>query len=320
MNLAPDGNRSRLGLLIKSYSGDLLRAQELASSLSRFNVDNLPIWIVVPDPDLQAFEPIALTCKATLLSEELFAQYLTTESIHGIRPGYINQEIVKLAFWELGLVDNYLPVDSDAVILRPFGYQDFMYNESVPFTVLVEDHDLKIDPRYFEDHWSGREESLQKIQEFIGLSDARLLTCHGHQVLSSTVLSSLKTELMQPRGLQYLDLLQISPYEFSWYNFWLQKSHSIPIETREPYFKVIHSSDQHLELALRGITLADISRAYIGVIINSNFSKSWGEIETHETKTTTLARYLSWSELFGTLKTKSKDALKYRLFNRKNPQ
>ncbi len=43
-----------------------------------------------------------------------------SEPVAGIRPGYINQEIVKLAFWELGLTENYFCVDSDAVFVRPF--------------------------------------------------------------------------------------------------------------------------------------------------------------------------------------------------------
>jgi hypothetical protein len=93
----------------------------------------------------------------------------------------------------------------------------------------------------------------------------------------------------------------------------------IPIHQREPYFKVIHSAEQHLEIALKGITMEDILRAYIGVIINSNFSKSWGEINTHEPKTTTLARYLTWNELLVTVRTKATQAFKRRIQTKKNP-
>jgi hypothetical protein len=314
----PARNLPVLGILIKSYRGDLERAEELCQSLGLFNADNLPIWIVVPEQDLSDFTACASECSATLLSESLFSHHLTEVPVSGIRPGYINQEIIKLAFWELGLVENYLPIDSDAVVLRPFGKSDLMFDSETPFTVLLEDNDLKIDPKYYSENWEGRENSLREIKSFLNFEDPRILTCHGHQVLSTKVLKSFKEQILVPRGLDYRDILEIAPYEFSWYNFWLQKSREMPIHQREPYFKVIHSSEQHLEVTLKGITMKDISRAYIGVVINSNFSKSWGKVDTHETKTTTLARYLTWSELFGTLKTKSQDAIKFRLINRKN--
>jgi hypothetical protein len=313
------GNLPSLGILIKSYRNDLERAEELCRSLKRFNSDNLPIWIIVPEQDLAEFAACAQVSNATLLSESLFAHHLTDVSVSGIRPGYINQEIIKLAFWELGLVENYLPIDSDAVVLRPFGKRDLMFDSGTPFTVLLEDHELKIEPKYFAENWQGRESSLREIQSFLGLEDTRILTCHGHQVLSAKVLQSFKEQVLDPRNLTYRDILEISPYEFSWYNFWLQKSQVIPIHQREPYFKVIHSAEQHLEIALKGITMEDISRAYIGVIINSNFSKSWGEINTHEPKTTTLARYLTWNELLVTVRTKATQAFKRRIQTKKNP-
>ena len=102
----PEQNRPALGILIKSYRGDLERAEDLCESLGTFNSDNLPIWIVVPEQDLSDFTACANRCDATLLSESLFSHHLTEVPVSGIRPGYINQEIIKLAFWELGLVEN----------------------------------------------------------------------------------------------------------------------------------------------------------------------------------------------------------------------
>ncbi len=70
-----------------------------------------------------------------------------------------------------------------------------MFDETTPYTVLVEDNELKVEPRYYAEHWQGREAHLRRIQELVGLDDRRLLTCHGHQVFSSTVLASLKRRL-----------------------------------------------------------------------------------------------------------------------------
>ena len=171
---------------------------------------------------------------------------LTDQPLGGIRPGYINQEVIKLAFSGLGLANNYLPIDSDAVILRPFGAKDLMFDDQTPFSILVEDNDLKVDPAYYEQNCIGRAQSLAKIAEILDFQDLRMLTCHGHQILSTRVIESLNEDFLAPKGWTYLDMLAESPYEFSWYNFWLQKSRPIRIEIREPLFKVVHSASQTL--------------------------------------------------------------------------
>lgn len=295
-----DSDPAVLGLLVKSFSEDFDLACRLVTSLNTFNIENLPTWIVVPETDVEQFKALESDV-ITVLPETLLARHLVTGPVAGIRPGYINQEIVKISFWELGLAENYFPIDSDAIILRDFGHADLMWDEHTPYTVLVEDNDLKVDPEYFTQNWQGREESLRRIQREVGLKDRRILTCHGHQILSSRVLKSLKLNFMIPRDLSYADLLEIAPYEFSWYNFWLQKDETIPIHIREPLMKVAHSTTQHMELALRGITAADLGRGYVGAVINSNFAKSWGGAELHEDRSQTLARYLTWSQLLKVL-------------------
>ena len=295
--------------LVKSYRNDLDLAARLFATLDRFNVDDIPTWVVVPDDDVADFQELCAD-PLFVLPESVLQQHLVSEPIAGIRPGYINQEIVKLAFWELGLASNYLPVDSDAVFLRDFTMSDFMFSSEIPYTVLLEDRDLLTDPEYYQTHWQGRERVLRAIQAEVGLSDDRLLTCHGHQVLSGTVLRSLRDDFLVPRGWDYAEMLRHGPYEFSWYNFWLQKSKAVPIELREPYFKVIHSEHQHLEMVIRGITTTDIARGYLGVIINSNFSKSFGDLSYRTPRSETLATYLSWSELRGVISSKLGNSLR----------
>jgi len=294
---------SRLAFLLKSHAPDFDHAQRMVESFNEFNRENIPLFIVVPKGDLGIFAAINGP-NIEIRSESELGQYLVDEPVAGIRPGYINQEILKLAFWELGLADNYFCVDSDAVFVRPFIHEDFMFDETTPYTVLVEDNELKVEPRYYSEHWKGRETHLRHIQDLVGLNDRRLLTCHGHQVFSSQVLKSLKDDFMAPRGWSYRDLLAEAPYEFTWYNMWLQKVKVIPIEQREPLVKTFHHEGQHLEYALRGITTADIARGYVAVVVNSNFSRSWGEIDAAETPAQTLARYATWSTLVATLRAK----------------
>lgn len=283
-------------LLLKSYAGDLSLAERLLSSFNEHNPQALHLFIVVPESDVPLFEPWA-SSTITVLSESLLAHNLVDHEVAGIRPGYINQEIVKLSFWELGLASNYFCIDSDAVIIRDLHRSDFMFDDETPFTILVEDNELKVEPQYYAEHWQGREVQLRKIQEAVGLSPRPILTCHGHQIFSAKVLASLKSEFLDPKGWTYADLLELAPYEFTWYAMWLQTSHSIPIHLREPLVKVFHNAGQQLEYTIRGITSTDLARGFIAVVLNSNFSRNMLNANPFEATSVTLARNVGLGDL-----------------------
>ncbi|MCX6432173.1 MAG: DUF6492 family protein [Actinobacteria bacterium] len=300
-----------LAMLLKSYGADFEYAARLVESFNRFNVDGLPLYVVVPPGDVEQFGNLA-SANVTVLSEAALDAHLVTQPIGGMRPGYINQEIVKLSFWELGLADNYFCVDSDAVFIRPFGRSDFMRDEHTPYSVLVEDNELKVEPRYYREHWQGREQSLRRIQSIIGLEDPIIRTCHGHTVFSATVLRSFRDDFLAPRGWDYADALNEAPYEFTWYNMWLQHSRVIPIHAREPLVKVFHHEGQHLEYILRGITVDDIARGYVALVINSNYSRDLGLIRPDAPKPEALAPYLSYGEVGQLISAKAKDTFRRR--------
>lgn len=299
-------------MLLKSYADDFDYARTLVASYQKYNSDSIPLWIVVPDSDLEQFRTLAGP-SIEFMPESAFGEFLVHENVAGIRPGYINQEIVKLSFWETGLVANYFCVDSEAVFVRPFTHDDFMFDQTTPYTVLVEDNELKVEPRYYADHWQGREKSLRRIQELVGLDDRRILTCHGHQVFSRTVLHSLKEDFLEPQGWSYRDLLAEAPYEFSWYNMWLQKTRVIPIEIREPLVKVFHHEGQELEYALRGISLEDIGRGYVALVINSNYARSIRGGDAAGSAEEVLARYMPASVLSKALARRVRDTAARRI-------
>lgn len=285
-----------ISLLLRSYAADLAYAQRLVKSFHRHNADDLALFIVVDSSDMPLFKPLA-SGNVTVMDDSSFSNYFTDEEVHGIRPGYINQEIVKLAFWESGLAQNYFCVDSDAVFIRDFGANDFLAVDGFPYSVLVEDNELRVEPRYFVEFWQSREQSLDKIAAAIGLGGDPLLTCHGHQIFSSAVLQSFRDDYLRVRDWSYLDALQLSPYEFTWYNLWLQKSGVIPIHPREPLVKVFHHEGQHIEYLLRGVTSQDIARGYLALVVNSNYSRDLGLVPADESKEAALARYLSYQEV-----------------------
>ena len=303
---------TRLGLLLKSYAGDFAYAQRMVESFHKHNADKLTLFIVIPDSDVELFSSMTGS-NVEIFSEDLLGKYLVDSPVHDLRPGYINQEIVKLAFWELGLTENYFCVDSDAEFIRDFGFSDFMANDTTPYTVLVEDKELLVEPRYYKQYWKTREDEIRHILDLVGLDTHVIRTCHGHQVFSAKVLRSLKERFLEPRGWSYVDALAESPYEFSWYNMWLQKDHGIEIHAREPFVKVFHHEGHHLEYILRGVTQADIARGYLAVVVNSNYSRDLGVVDSSASKPETLSRYLSYGEVGQLLASKLRDTFRRRL-------
>ena len=301
-----------IALMLKSYAGDFAFAQRLVESFTRHNPEGLTLFCVVPNEDMPQFTPLS-SPHVVVMDEAPFEKYFVTEALNGTRPGYINQEIVKLAFHELGLAENYFCVDSDAVFIRDLHAADFLAPDGYPYSVLVENNELKVEPRYYSQYWLSREKSLQQIADLIGIPGSVLLTCHGHQVFSSTVLRSFVTDFLSPRGWSYRDALAVAPYEFSWYNFWLQKSRVIPIHPREELVKVFHHENQHFEYILRGVTESDIARGFLAVVVNSNYSRDMGVLPADAPKPQALAPYLSYVEVAKLIGAKTTDTFRRRV-------
>ncbi|MGV6994422.1 DUF6492 family protein [Desulfovibrio sp. QI0430] len=259
--------------LLKSYSNDFALAKRLLLSLHAHNKDDIPVYISVPKSDYSVFREFAAPNVYLLIDEDICSELATSE-VAGFTPGYINQEIIKLSFWEQNRCKNYFCIDSDAVLIRDFYYSDFMYDETTPYTPLIEDSDLVSDPKYYADYWQPREVYLRKIQKKMSLAQRKILTVHGNTTLSAAVLKSLKENFLIPNNLSYLDLVIYSPYEFSWYAFWLQKNTIIPIHLSAPMIKTFHMA-HHVYLArLIGISEKDLARGYVGYVVNSNFMQS----------------------------------------------
>lgn len=272
----------KIAILVKTYLGDIEYVERLIDSCNKHNSDNIPLFIVAPSSDLKAFEKFKGKNIEVLSDESVTNNLVHDDSVRGIRPGYINQEIIKLAFWEKKLCENYFCMDSDGVFIRDFFVTDFMYDDDTPYTILVEDNELKVEPEYFNTHWTGREKLIRKIQEEVGLVDKRILTCHSFTIFSCKVLESFYYNFLLPKNRTYIDLMKIAPYEFSWYNMWLQKDKTIRIEFKEPIIKFFHQKSHHLDYLRKGIKLEDIARGYIGYNINSNYSRGFGIVSYYE--------------------------------------
>ena len=257
-------------LMCKSYRNDLESFRRLFGSVEKHNVDSIRMYVSVPEDDLQIFQEF-VNMTVTVISDESYAwKYLSTESYWGLPVGYINQEICKLAFWETGVCKNYLSVDSDSYFIRDFHENDFMMDDKTPYSVLVMDKDLNIE-RHYKEFGKWRMNLIKKIFDYVGYHDRRFLTCHSTTVLNCAVLEDMKKCLLDEGGIGYKDLIEISPYEYSWYNVWLQKSGVIPVVAVEPFFKMFHMRIEYIFSKVKLITEEDLAEQYVGIVLNSNW-------------------------------------------------
>lgn len=261
--------------MLKTYSGDFIFLDRLLKSYVKFNKDAIKLFMCVPKEDFKAAQVYEKYMGVHVIDESTIPIEFADKEIKGMRPGYINQEIVKLSFWKLGIAQNYLCIDSDAEFIRDFFYSEFMYDDNIPYTALIEDNDLHSDEIYWNlCGWEHRENEIRAIGKEINYSQKHMLTCHGFQVLNAKVLQNLEEKYMIPNKLSYLDLMEKHGYEFSWYNMWLQKTECIPIKICEPWFKTYHTPMQLIKDVCFGTTTQALKRAYVGVVVNSNMYDS----------------------------------------------
>lgn len=287
--------------LLKTYSDDYKLTDRLIQSFSQYNKDNILLYLVAPDEELDLFKGLVSQNIHLIPDSQFEAHTCDDHNFSGNSSlGYRNQSIIKLAFWELRIAHHYMCLDSDAVFIRNFYLSDFMVNSNESYTVLIEDNELQTDDDYYRTYWLGRSIELEKILNFLDCTEKIYLTCHGFQIISSKVMSDFKDEVLEKNGLRYKDILDISAYEFSWYNFFLQKR-GYSLSIREPYFKVIHLPNQVLDLVLKNVTVESLARSYIGYVFNSNFYINPTPLGLESKKSYLVAKFLPFSSILSAM-------------------
>ncbi|MCM1264175.1 MAG: DUF6492 family protein [Butyrivibrio sp.] len=260
---------------LKTYSVDYDRTVRLIDTYRKYNAELILLYIACPKTDIYLFKNLEGADVHVIPEEDICEEVFVKDSIWSA--GYLNQEIYKLSFWETGLCANYMCIDSDAVFIRPFYKKDFMYDDETPYTALKEDNDLRADIYYNRLYWNGRMDWIEKIGNELDYHPYHLLTCHGFQIFSGRVLESLRNDFMRPHGYSYKNLIEIAPYEFTWYSMWLQKTEIIPIHIIEPLFKCFHLKQHHIISVMQGMKIEDWAKGYVGIIVNSNYGVGNGD-------------------------------------------
>ena len=304
-----------LSLFLKTYSKDFPRAKKLLESIIQHNTERIPLWIACPKKDLSEFKTLETETWINCIIEEDFPVRLATQTMNGIRAGYLNQEVLKLGFAELNLSQHYFCLDSDGLFLQDFGKKDFLTSKGIPKIVLVEDKDLQIDNIYYNRYWVSRDVQLKKIAKLMMVDDDEMIlkTCHNFQLFTNEYIQQFKVEILKGNQWDYLDCILYSPYEFSWYNYFVQ-SRKMPYIQVEPYFKMVHSFEEFISMKISGSDSDSISRAYMGVVVNSNFQQTTKILEIDQRLENVLAEYLSIKSVIWLMVIKFRNIIRNRLF------
>ncbi len=261
-----------ISFLLKTYCGDAMYWHQLRNSFTRFNADGIKLYVVAPREEMSLFESKDENIK--FIAEEELPVAMFPALYRGKNSGWLNQQIVKLSFWELGICENYFCLDSDCYFIKYFHVNDFMHDEKQPFTVFYDDRELMTRKQYYNAYGRGRERYNRIIQSDLGISPkTKLVSSHGFSILSSLVLQGLKERFMIPRKLDYKNLIIRAPLEFTWYNYWLQREMPIAIYPTMPLIKTYHSYDQLKGEIDSGVSINDLKRYYLGIVVNSIFGK-----------------------------------------------
>ena len=247
-----------------TYYKDYKAFSLMLESFKKHNIDKIPFVIAIQDEDIyengggknqisfcdfKKFEDENI--KIIKDSDFAYLYLIKSKREQGLSSGYLNQEIAKLTFFEYKFAAHYLCIDSDTIFIRDFTKSDFFYDKNTPYIVLVQDKDLH-SKNYYIHFAKERKRSIKKIFDFVGCKDTRLRTCHGSQIFSHKILCSFRDDFMKPRNLSYVDLLEIAPFEFTWYNAYFQKVSLIKEVAIEPFFKIYHTKAEYILDRLSG--------------------------------------------------------------------
>lgn len=268
-------NMQKIVLYCKTYHRDLDRTKYLAQSVSKYNIDNIPFYISVPLSDVELFKQNINN--AIIISDEEVNKNNDLYN-RGINPRVLAFS-TRLNIWMLGVSENYFCLDSDAYFIRPFGVKDFIYDENTPYTVMHEQKELfswtAVNHRMlgFDPSESFRSER-DKIMSIFGRKGRHYDFGPNPMIMNSNVLKMLNEQYLTPNKISTEHLISISSDEYTWYGEALLAFDVVKIRPTEPYFKVFHYPQQYAEYRQKGITEENISKNYMGIILQSNWSNS----------------------------------------------
>ena len=264
-----------LVLYCKSYRGDVLRAQNLALSIQKYNADEIPFYVSVPEADMLLFREHLAGLKVTFICDEEIILANPKHNVERIRlmPGTLSQQVIKSEFWRLGLSENYVCLDSDNEFIREFYKTDFLTPDGHPYTVLTEGKEfLEFCTRYYLPKVPVNfQKDSRQIQELFERKGKIYSFGIPPLVWSRKVWVSLEEGMLNPRDQSLADLIVQYPHELRLYGEALLKYRAIPLWPCEDIFKNYLYQSQYFFDKKRGVTVDMLSKNYLGIVRQSNW-------------------------------------------------
>lgn len=268
----------RIGIYIGTSARDFKQYKALVNSIKAYNMDNLPVFTSVRDEDFNLFKSEFEDENITFLKDSDVYQTQTTD------PWY-RQQMIKMNFWRLDLLDVMIQIDSDSFFIKNFYKSDFMATDTDPYTVLHENKELR---EFFAKNnlFNSRQEdngdfsieqgfasNSSKIRDVFGTNTIKAEYDYGHPpcIWSNEVWKKLYTNYVEPNKLTYEQLLDYANSEQQWYGETLLAFKVFPVYPKENMFKTFHYPNNYLEF-LNSDQFTNLKYNYHGICLQSNWS------------------------------------------------
>lgn len=292
-------------LFLKTFLPDLERVVLLCQSIEKYNKENIPLVIAVPDKEKVEFIS-ALPDWVEIIAEESIACF----SVNKHLPGWREQQLIKFMFGVSYDVDKYLVLDSDCQFIREFsdfdlfGRKDeiplvlteryYRYSKGNSFSLSASLGDIELVPMdknkisfYFDGMFQidrsliGNKEVLGKKPSDVGglinmsfgrKDNNRVLFMPTPIVWSSTVVCDM-WRFLREQGLSFSDLLLYSPWEAIWYGHWALSNFKDKIRAIEPISMHFSKDEDILDARSNGVTRETLSKNFIAVTLAARHQK-----------------------------------------------
>jgi len=217
----------------KSYSVDVKRAKRLALTVEMYNADGIDFVVSCPQQEMPLFREHLGGLKVQLVADEDIVRSNPAHTVEGMQriPGHLSQQIIKSEFWRLGMARNYLCVDSDCQFIRPFFRNDFMVDETTPYTVMDECRELLVPALIARKQRviDAFRREAEQVQQEIGRPGKFYNFGPNCPVWSRDVWASLEDEYLRPQKLSFAEAILKCPIEMRWYGEALLKYRAITL-------------------------------------------------------------------------------------------
>lgn len=264
-----------LALVTKTYSADIPSYKILFDSINKFNQDNLPIFIIIPENDKQLLQNTIGTQGYTLLFDE---------DVHRFKyllAGWEQQMVIKLKLFQHISSNNLLILDSDGKFIKPFYEKDFIAYDDIPYTIVhenkqVAEYETALKGGDYNN--TGYTKAVRAYRDLFGFKSTRIYDYGPNPHLWSTkVLSDLFSNYLDYNGLELEEfcLTVKNSYgihfrETLTYGEYLMASKAIDIIPSGPLFKTYHWKEMVEFEKGTGLEIEEnIAKNYLGIIMQS---------------------------------------------------